>query len=280
MPTTTVNSKVVSELLEKTKVSSGMFYQRVYKDTLRNLISIFGNTYYTDRNNNQIKVKCFHAHQERAVAKTTLGDNITLPVITISETNTASNDERRKYSPLLVHEAYWHKRQNRALRTLSLSPKPVDISYDINIWAKYKQDLDQIREYIYLLFNPDLEIKTKHSNITKSYIVSESDVEQDEAEDTQDRILKKSISIKVETYIPSPKFLYTSTGKIENMNYELTIDEETSTVTSSELECAASHDISCTCQNCVLPIVLITGEDSTLSVDCDAIITIDGSIGS
>ena len=64
------------------------------------------------------------------------------------------------------------------------------------------------------------------------------------------------------------------------MNYELTIDEETSTVTSSELECAASHDISCTCQNCVLPIVLITGEDSTLSVDCDAIITIDGSIGS
>lgn len=292
MPTTTVNSKVVSELLEKTRVSSGMFYQRVYKDILRNLISIFGNTYYTDRNNNPIKVRCFHAYQERAIAKATVGDNITLPVISISETNTTSNEERRRYSPLLVHETYWHRIQNRAIRTLSLSPKPVDISYNINIWTKYKQDLDQIREYIYLLFNPDLEIKTNESNITKAYIVSESDVEQDEAEDTQDRILKKSISIKVETYIPSPKFLYTSTGKIESMNYELAIEGEENISTS---ECKAN----CACKNCLLPINLIDGSQSNLNanceliqlslingqeisldIDCNAIITVDGTIGS
>lgn len=279
MPNTTTNNKVLNEILEKTNATTGMFSQKIYKETLRDLISIFSNVSYIDRNNNSIKVKCFHANQERAVAKTTVGDNITLPVITISEVSTESNDKRRKYSPLLVHEAYWHKRQNRAIRTLSMSPRPIDISYNINIWSKYKQDLDQIREYIFLLFNPDLEIKTKQSNITKAFVISETDVEQDEADDTQDRILKKSINIKVETYIESPKFLYTSTGKIEKFNYQIGgIGTTVDIVSTGGAE--VCHDMKCTCNDCVLPLVLYTGEDYNLPLDCDGIsVVVDGTLG-
>lgn len=222
---TNINYKILPKLLEKANASSGMYVQKVYKDTLRFLISTFSNVYYLDKNNNSIKIKCYHGNQERAIAKSTVGDNITLPVITISETSTSESTTRRRYSPLIINESYWSKEQNRAIRILSLSPKPVDISYNINVWTKYKQDMDQIRESIFSMFNPDMEIPTKYNKITKSFITNESGFTAAEADDTEDRILKNTITIKVETYIPSPRFLYTSTGKIETINYEIEIDE-------------------------------------------------------
>lgn len=261
-----VNSKVLKEILEKTNSSIGMYVQKVFKDTLRNLINIFGNTYYVDKNNNSVKVKCFHANQERAVAKTFIGNNITLPLITISENNATKNDERGRYTPILIHEKYWHKRKNRAIRTLSMAPRPIDIKYTINIWSKYKEDLDQIREYILILFNPDLEIKTRQSNITKAFFENESDIQQSEAEDQKDRILKKSITIRVETFIENPKFLYTSTGKIETINYQVSligtnVEEGISTA-------AITHEIECNCSECVLPLYLITGENYNIPTLC------------
>jgi len=261
-----VNSKVLKEILEKTNSSIGMYVQKVFKDTLRNLINIFGNTYYVDKNNSTIKVKCFHANQERAVAKTFIGNNITLPIITVSENNASKNDDRGRYTPILIHEKYWHKRKNRAIRTLSMAPRPIDIKYTINIWAKYKEDLDQIREYILILFNPDLEIKTRQSNITKAFLESESDIQQSEADDQQDRILKKSITIKVETFIENPKFLYTSTGKIETINYQISL--EGTNVQESASTAAVTHAIECNCSECVLPLYLINGESFNISTLC------------
>lgn len=220
-----ISNKVLFELTEKTSASTGMFVQGVFKDTLRNLINIFNNIYYLDRNNNPIKIKCFHANQERAIAKITTGDNITLPVISIGESVGRPDERRSRYSPMLVHEKYFDKTKNRAIRLLSMAPRPITISYELNLWSKYKQDLDQMREHVFFLFNPDLEIKTKYSHITKAFIDSESDAGSEEVNDTEDRILRRTISINVETYIPSPKFLYTSTGKIEEFNYEFEIVE-------------------------------------------------------
>jgi hypothetical protein len=262
-----VNNKVLQEILEKTNSSAGMYVQKIFKDTLRNLINIFGNIYCIDKNNNSIKVKCFHANQERAVAKTFVGDNITLPLITISENSSSNNDDRRRYTPILMHDKYWHKRKNRAIRLLSMAPRPIDIKYTINIWSKYKEDLDQIREHILVLFNPDLEIKTRQSNITKAFFENESDIQQSEASDQTDRILKKSITISVETYVENPKFLYTSTGKIESINYELSIADTniTETVASRALQ---PHSAECFCTECILPLYLINGDTFNLSVLC------------
>ena len=264
-----VSGKVLLEIVEKTNSSTGMYVQKVFKDTLRNLINIFGNTHYVDRNNNSIKVKCFHANQERAVARTFVGDSITLPVITISETSTAESEKRRRYSTILINEKYWHKRKNKAIRILSIAPRPIDVKYSINIWAKYKEDLDQIREYILTLFNPDLEIKTKNSNITKAFFVNESDAQQYEADDQQDRILKKTITINVETYIESPKFLYTSTGKIEKLNFEVTLEDknitETFTVKDSKV---IPHKVECFCGDCAIPLTLADGEELSIVLSC------------
>lgn len=233
MKTPPVSIKIIQELVDKTLVSKGMFSQKVFKDTLRFIIDFFGKVHYIDRNNNIKEVKCFHANQERAIAKSTTGDNIILPVITISEESVEEALDRRRYKSILLHEIYWHKMENRAVRTLSLAPAPTTIKYNINLWTRYKEDMDQIREYIITSFNPDIEVSTKFSNKTKAFITYESPIEQDEAEDNQDRILKKTISIKVETYIPNPKFLYTQ-GNIKSLNYDF--DKFTENSISSDIE--------------------------------------------
>jgi hypothetical protein len=74
-------------------------------------------------------------------------------------------------------------------------------------------------------FNPDIELKTRHSERVKAFLKDESTIAPIQADDTEDRILKKSLDITVETYIPSPRFLYTSTGKIEELNFDLEITE-------------------------------------------------------
>ena len=85
--------------------------------------------------------------------------------------------------------------------------------------------MDQLREAIFVLFNPDIELQTRHDCRTKAYFSGETDISTMQAEDTEDRVLKKSISITVETYIPNPKFLFTSTGKIEEFKLDVEIDE-------------------------------------------------------
>ena len=86
-----VSNKVLNEIVEKTNVSTGMVVQKIYKDTLRNLINLFGNLNYIDRNNNSVKIKCFHANQERAIAKAHTGNSITLPAITVGESSTEND---------------------------------------------------------------------------------------------------------------------------------------------------------------------------------------------
>ena len=49
---------------------------------------------------------------------------------------------------------------------------------------------------------------------------SEEDVGSVTGADKEDRILKKTMNVVLRTYIPSPKFLYTSTGKIEEFKVE------------------------------------------------------------
>lgn len=267
--TISVSNKVLNEIVEKTNISTGMVVQKIYKDTLRNLINLFGNLNYIDRNNNSVKIKCFHANQERSIAKAHTGNNITLPAITIGENSSEEDSARTRYSPILVHQKYWHKKKNRAIRILSLSPRPIKISYSINIWSKYKEDLDQIRETILLMFNPDLEIKTKLSSITKAFFNSESNIEKAEAVDQEDRILKKSITISVETYLENPRFLYTSTGKIEKLNYQISIADTNITETAQVSDLGINdHSVDCLCDDCILPIYLISGDVYNFAANC------------
>jgi hypothetical protein len=78
--------------------------------------------------------------------------------------------------------------------------------------------MDMLRAGIFSLFNPELRIPTNHSKESKAYIEREKAAGSVLASDTKDRVLQKTIEITLQTYIPSPKFLFTNTGEITEIN--------------------------------------------------------------
>jgi hypothetical protein len=112
----------------------------------------------------------------------------------------------------------WNPDKRRAMRVLSLAPRAVDISYEINIWCKYKADLDMIRSGVFSLFNPELKINTLDNKESKAFIGKERSTGSVIATDTKDRVLQKTIEVTLQTYIPSPEFLFTNTGEITEIN--------------------------------------------------------------
>ena len=188
------------------------------------MLHIFGNIYYIDGNSNRIKVKCSHGNPERIAGRLKADNTLILPMLTIVEAGTESDPQRMRYQNI-VSETHFDKSKLRATRVLSLPPRPVNINYDINIWCKFKADMDMIRSSIFSLFSPDLNIETQFSVHNKAFINSEQDVGSVTAADTGDRILQKTINVTLETYIPSPKFLFTNTGEIKEFKFNTTLDE-------------------------------------------------------
>jgi len=121
---------------------------------------------------------------------------------------------------VLVHEKFWDPKKNRAFRILSLVPRAINIRYQLNIWTKYMADMDQILEQVRVKFNPEMEVPTQNSTLTKGFIESEEAIGQVATGDKEDRVLKKTLNITVRTYVPNPKFLVTATGKVEKFKME------------------------------------------------------------
>jgi len=208
-----------SQVLERTNKKNIIpFY---YREVLKYMISKLGTLNYLNSEDKIVSVKCLHSNPERAIAKLKQENNIILPIISISQTSSDNDDSRRRQSGQIVNNKWWSDEKKRAFRVLSVVPRAININYNINVWAKYGADLDQLVEQVRLLFNPDLPIEIKHSNTTKAFVVDEEDQSTVEASDREDRILRKSFTVSLEGYIPNPKFLITSTGEIEEFNLDV-----------------------------------------------------------
>jgi hypothetical protein len=192
----------------------------VYKESLRGMIASFNDVSYINSEDKLINIKCIHANAERAIAKLKEENNTILPIISIAQTVSDNDAQRQKVESLLVHEKYWDKEKNRAIRVLSFAPRAVNVRYQLNIWTKYMANMDQILEQIRLKFNPEMQVPTEFSTLAKAFLESEEAVGSADAPDKSDRVLKKAINIVLRTYVPSPKFMVTSNGKIERFNVE------------------------------------------------------------
>lgn len=171
------------------------------------------------------RVDAFFANPERAIAKLKEERNLTLPVISIGIDDIDDDPDRRRTSRNLEIETLWDKKKQRAVRVVSLAPKAVKLSVLINLWARYMEDLNQMVEQIELMFNPSLTVKTKFSNSNiQSFISQVSDNSSVSVGDREDRILRKVVSVVVDTYVPTQKYLYTSTGEIEMLGVDAQID--------------------------------------------------------
>ena len=209
---------VRKKIFKMTRSQSNISF--IYKNLLRSMIVSFSDIGYLNSEDKFIDIKCIHANAERAVAKLKQENNIILPILSISQTVSDNDDHRRKSESLLVHEKWWDPEKNRAFRVLSLAPRAINIRYQLNIWTKYMSDMDQILEQVRIKFNPEMQVPTKQATLTKAFIESEENAGQINVADKEDRILKKTINITVRTYVPNPKFLVTSTGKIEKFKIE------------------------------------------------------------
>ena len=187
------------------------------------MISKLGSLVYINSEGEVIPIKCVHANPERTIAKLKQENNIILPIISINQNTSDNDDKRRRPQSSLINTSWWSDKKQRAFRVISLAPRAVNVEYGINIWAKYKNNLDQITEQVRLLFNPHLVVTTKYSNVSHAYLDVESDNSTVDSSDRQDRIIRRTFKVKLEAYIPNPKFLITSTGEIEEFNSETTL---------------------------------------------------------
>jgi hypothetical protein len=199
--------------------SKGKDISLVYRELLRSLIHKFSQFGVLNEEDKLIEVKCIHANPDRAIGKLTEEDNLILPIISIHQPSTQRAEKRQKYKPLIVSEKYWDEKKQRAIRLISLVPSPIDIQYEITVWAKYKNDLDQLTEQVHSMFNPDLEISTPFASNIKLFVDQEQVDPSFIVADREDRILRRTFKVNASTYIPSPKFMMTSTGKIQEFNY-------------------------------------------------------------
>ena len=204
---------VRAKIFKMTQAKSNISF--VYRESLRSMIAAFNDIGHFNAQDEFIDIKCIHGNAERAIAKINQENSIILPMLSISQTISNNDDDRRRYESVLVHEKYWDEKKGRAVRILSLAPRPVNVNYQLNIWCKYMADMDQILEQVRLKFNPEMNVPTEYSTLAKAFLESEEMVGSMTAITKEDRILKKTLNIVLRTYIPSPKFLVTSTGEIE-----------------------------------------------------------------
>jgi|TARA_A100000172_G_scaffold41301_4_gene25238 hypothetical protein len=194
-----------------------------YKEIVRFLINQFDKLPYLNHEMETLLVKCRYGNPERTIAKLNEDDNMILPLITVSQNSIVESEERRRFSPVVMHTTVWNQDKQRAQRVISLCDRPVTIQYNVNVWCKYMEDMDQLAQQIRLRFNPSIQLQTKFSKDSKAFLSSETNNYSLSLGDREDRIIKKSFVVSVETYIRNPKYLITSTGEIEELNLDITI---------------------------------------------------------
>mgnify|MGYP003647833394 CR=1 FL=1 len=200
-------------------VEKSDFYREYTKFILEKMKTV--NT--IDSEGKSVEPTVFFANPERAIAKIKEDRTITLPIITVSIDDVDEDVDRRRTAMNIEIDTVWDADERRAKRVISKAAKPINLSFTINVWAKYREDLNQIIENIMLMFNPSLDFKTKHSTNTKAFIEQITDNSVASAGDREDRILRKMIVVTAEAYLPNPKYLITNTGEIEFLGTDIQI---------------------------------------------------------
>jgi len=122
--------------------------------------------------------------------------------------------------------------------TRFLAPAPYDISFQLNIWALYMTDIDQILEQILPYFQPHIFINIRIEEINTSFNAkvifrSASPEHESEYSDEGRRVLKYVLDFSVQTLIFKPAEVTGIIGKII-ANYYTTAEGFRSALNSAE----------------------------------------------
>mgnify|MGYP003147823140 FL=1 len=197
--------------------------QEFYRATSKQLLSEFSDAQIVGEDNEVHDVAVWYANYERAIAKIFESRNLTLPCMTIGIADTEQDLARRRPNFDVEFWTVQNKKTRRHTRVASLAPQAVNVSYQLHLWSRYVEDMNQLLEYVLSKFHPFLRVETNFMTNACAFITAISDNSEVEAPDEKDRVLKKTITFNVETYLPSRKYQIQSNGDITSMNYEVQI---------------------------------------------------------
>tara|TARA_R110000765_G_scaffold410595_1_gene509333 strand:+ start:1127 stop:1978 length:852 start_codon:yes stop_codon:yes gene_type:complete len=215
---------------ENSDYSAGFF-----REYTKAFLQEFNKLTFLNGEGEEVDVKTVYGAPERAVGKRNESGTLVLPVGALMIDALKPSEERQKYEPLINFETYFDSDAQRYQRIVSFAPKPVVLSYTVSFYAKYMEDINQLSEKLELMFNPSLKIPVDFDSHAQSFITDRQEATSVVVGDREDRVLKRSFSISIQSYIPAQKYLVTSTGKIEALKMEATLRRD-STPSTGYLE--------------------------------------------
>lgn len=196
-----------------------------YRAFTRRIKELFGDLQVLKGDETLRTVDIIYANPERAIAKIMEGKSTQLPLLSLQLDGIELANDRRKPMEALVEKKYWLSDKQRAVRYMALAPVAANLSFAVNIWGKYVEEVNQLTEQVLLKFRPNLPIDIRPDEVYQSFIKDVSDSFQVDIGDKKDRVLKRVVRFEVESYIPSKVFKFTNTGEIVTMNYEVYLEE-------------------------------------------------------
>lgn len=192
-----------------------------YRKTSRELLNIFSDAQIIGDDNEVQQVDVTYANYERAVAMLFKSRNLTLPQMTLAISDTVEDLERRKPNTDIEFWTVRDKKRMRYTRVAAMSPKAVKVSYQLNLWSRYVEDMNQLIEYVMNKFRPQLRVGTDFISNAPAFITAISDNSTLTVPDREDRIIKKTVTFEVETWMPTRKYMIQSNGAIREMRYDV-----------------------------------------------------------
>ena len=199
-----------------------------YRKTSRELLNIFSDGQILGSDNEIQSVNCSYANYERAIAMLFKTRNLTLPIMTLAIADTVEDLERRKPNTDIEFWTIHDKKSMRYTRVAAMAPKAVKVSYQLNLWSRYVEDMNQLIEYVMSKFRPQLTVDTDFNTNAPAFITSISDNSTLTVPDREDRIIKKTVTFEVETWMPTRQYMIQSNGAIREMKYEVELKTDIS----------------------------------------------------
>lgn len=219
-----------------------------YRKTSRELLNIFSDAQIIGSDNEIQPVTVSYANYERAIAMLFKTRNLTLPQMTLAISDTVEDLERRKPNTDIEFWTIRDKKSMRYTRVAAMSPKAVKVSYQLNLWARYVEDMNQLIEYVMNKFRPHLRVETDFLTNAPAFITAISDNSTLTVPDREDRIIKKTVTFEVETWMPTRKYMIQSNGAIREMRYDVELKTDiafsgTGTPSTSILSTSGSETV-------------------------------------
>lgn len=188
------------------------FYRNYTKALMEKL-----NIYIFNAQDERVKVPMMYANPERAIAKIYEDRNLTLPIISVAIGDIEENTSIRKPDVQLTTYKFFDVETQKAFRIIKQTSKAVALQFQITLWSKYTEDMNQMVEEVQMMFQPSLTLPTEDESENKAFLLDVLDMSSVQAADKQDRMLRKRVTLKVEAYIPGRQYLYSHTGRIKEV---------------------------------------------------------------